>query len=166
MLWICHWICQVFIEKWLTSHSHQSFYETLRTNSPQKLNSSYKCPEFQLQGLLHNCNQTTGVFLVLLLDVGAVSVDKTRLQSNNWSFVGVGAVSKTRRGCNQTTGVFFLLMDVGTVSADKTRLQSNKWSFPHVLVGCWHGICRQFAGWRKNIRIQFHVKYRVSSKRS
>ena len=41
------------LKKWLTSHRHQSFYETLRTNSPQKLNSSYKCPEFQLQGLLH-----------------------------------------------------------------------------------------------------------------
>ena len=59
MLWICHWICQVFIEKWLTSHRHQSFYETLRTNSPQKLNSSYKCPEFQLQGLLHLSSPST-----------------------------------------------------------------------------------------------------------
>ena len=56
MLWICHWICQVFIQKWLTSHRHQSLYETLRTNSPQKLNSSYKCPEFQLQGLLHKAS--------------------------------------------------------------------------------------------------------------
>ena len=112
---------------------------------------------------------------MLLLDVGTVSVDKTRLQSNNWSFphVIVGCwhsirrqdaaaikqlefsswycwmlaqYPQTRRGCNQTTGVFLmLLLDVGTVSVDKTRLQSNNWSFPHVIVGCWHSIRRQDA---------------------
>ena len=111
------------------------------------------------------CNQTTGVFLMLLLDVGTVSVDKTRLQSNNRSFpqdiVGcwhgirrpdAAAIKQlefsscycgmlaqyplTRRGCNQTTGFFLvLLLDVGTVSVDKTRLQSNNWSFPRVFVG-------------------------------
>ena len=69
---------------------------------------------------------------MLLLDVGAVSVDKGRLQSNNWSFphVIVGCWHSIR---GQDAAV------------DKTRLQSNNWSFPHVIVGCWHSIRRQDA---------------------
>ena len=105
---------------------------------------------------------------MLLLDVGTVSVDKTRLQSNNWSFRHVilqfwvsvyrqfaAAIKQlefsscycwmlaqyqwTRLDCNQTIGVFLML------SVDKTRLQSNRWSFPYVIVGCWHSIRGQAA---------------------
>ena len=87
---------------------------------------------------------------MLLLDVGAVSVDKTRLQSNNWSFphVIVGCWHSIRRqdaAAIKQLEFLMSLLDVGTVYVDKTRLQSNNWSFPHVIAGCWRSIRKQDA---------------------